>query len=388
LDRSLFLHFELSSLCDRDTEIMGNISCFFYGHYTLASTIVCEEGLKKKLFRKKNQVKMTYSSDLRWRAVVLYYTMGMEASDVSCMLGVGKTTLQNWCKLFDEKGNVEEQHGRNRAARWPQVVYNFVEAYINEHPCFYFDELEQTLRQEFPAQVNFSPATICRALRFDMNMSRKVLEKHARESLPREREEYADRLKRIYQYPEQLVFIDETSKDGRAALRRYAWSHRGTKAVVEMPFTRGQRVSAIAAMSSEGFIAWSYTTGTFTRASFHTAMIEKVVPKLQRYPLPNSIVIMDNAKIHMYAELVELIESKGAMLVFLPPYSPQLNPIEAGFGLVKGWIQKHAHLVFHFAAENVLDIAFRMCASEGKTSLNLFAHAGYLKDGLKDEMFI
>uniref|UniRef100_H3G5U8 Tc1-like transposase DDE domain-containing protein n=1 Tax=Phytophthora ramorum TaxID=164328 RepID=H3G5U8_PHYRM len=48
-----------------------------------------------------------------------------------------------------------------------------------------------------------------------------------------------------------------------------------------------------------------------------------------------SIVILDNAKIHMYEELQELIHATGALLFFLPPYSPDLNPIEVGFSLLK-----------------------------------------------------
>jgi transposase len=330
---------------------------------------------------------MTFSSDLRWRGVVLHYAMGIEVKDVACMLGVGEASIKRWCALFEKQGNVEKQHGRNRGARWPQPVYTFVQNYVEEHPCFLFDELEETLRREFPVQHNFSPATICRALRFDMNLTRKVLTKNARESLPRERQDFEQRLKQVYQYPAQLVFIDETSKDSRAAQRRYAWSQCGTRAVVPLPFIRGKRVSALAAMGSEGFLGWEFTTATFTRASFHTAMVEKIIPHLQRYPLPNSIVIIDNAQIHMYAELVELIESKGAMLFFLPPYSPQLNPIEVGFSLIKSWLQREAHLAFTINPEIVMDTAFRTCASKGHTAINLYSHCGYLENSLNPQMF-
>lgn len=72
-----------------------------------------------------------------------------------------------------------------------------------------------------------------------------------------------------------------------------------------------------------------------------------------------------------------MIATRGALLFFLPPYSPQLNPIEVGFSLVKRWIEKKAHLVFHQTPELALDLAFRKCACRGEIALNLFSHCGY-----------
>ena len=143
---------------------------------------------------------------------------------------------------------------------------------------------------------------------------------------------YEAKLKSIYGYPAQLIFIDETSKDGRHAYRRYARSKQGTKAVVKLPFLRGKRVSIVAALNITGFMCWETTRGTFTRRRFHDAFARCVVPRLNPWPLPNSIVIMDNAKIHMYRELEAAVHQCGARLIFLPPYSPQLNPIEVCFG--------------------------------------------------------
>ncbi len=59
--------------------------------------------------------------------------------------------------------------------------------------------------------------------------------------------------------------MDETSKDGRSAYRTYAWSSRGTQAVVALPNARGKRISALAAMTHNGFAAWAFTENTFTR---------------------------------------------------------------------------------------------------------------------------
>lgn len=72
--------------------------------------------------------------------------------------------------------------------------------------------------------------------------------------MPEEIDIFYKKSKPIYSYPQQLVFIDETSNDGRDAFRRYARSKRGSKAVVRLPFSRGKRVSILAALSHEGFM--------------------------------------------------------------------------------------------------------------------------------------
>ena len=131
-------------------------------------------------------------------------------------------------------------------------------------------------------------------------------------------------------------------------------------------------------------MAWDFTRDTFNREKFHLSFVTKILPFINRYPLPNSIVILDNAKIHMYQLLVEAVENKGGLVIFLPPYSPQLNPIETGFSLLKRWIQKNANMAYGYEPEKVLDIAFkelRNTKTEG-LMINLFSHSGYCSEGL------
>jgi transposase len=59
------------------------------------------------------------------------------------------------------------------------------------------------------------------------------------------------------------------------------------------------------------------------------------------YPGKHSVIIMDNAHIHHDAELIETIEALGCKVIFLPPYSPDYNPIETAFSTVKLWIKRH-----------------------------------------------
>jgi len=57
------------------------------------------------------------------------------------------------------------------------------------------------------------------------------------------------------------------------------------------------------------------------------------------YPGDNSVIVMDNARIHHDSELVALLEGLGCRIIFLPPYSPDFNPIETAFSTIKSWIR-------------------------------------------------
>jgi len=195
---------------------------------------------------------MAYTSDLKWRGLVLYLILAMDAKDIVFLLGISRVTLFRWVKIFQETGTINSNTGRNVSARWPDHVYIYAREYIKAHPCFYLEELQAALKYNFPTQSNFSTSTICRALHFDLGLTRKILEKRAREAQPKELESYIFRLRPYFFHSAQLIFIDETSKDGRSSLRKYAYSQRGTPAIVTLPFSRGRRVSALAAFGNTG----------------------------------------------------------------------------------------------------------------------------------------
>lgn len=160
-------------------------------------------------------------------------------------------------------------------------------------------------------------------------------------------------------------------------LRKYAWAPRNQAAIVSLPFSRGKRTSVLAAIDVTGFFTWDHTDGTFTRSVFHSVFQNSILPYLNPWPLPRSIVVLDNAKIHMYAELQDMVHSVGALLFFLPPYSPDLNPIEVAFSLLKRWIQKHANMAFKENPIAVLQVAMRMCTKSDCAGEDIYSHCGY-----------
>jgi transposase len=181
-----------------------------------------------------------------------------------------------------------------------------------------------------------------------------------------------------------LVFLDETAKDSRDAVRKYAWSGIHTPAHVSLPFQRSKRLSVLAALDVYGFFAHEITEGTFDRNAFHNAMIRKIIPLMNPYPWPRSILILDNARIHCYRQLIEAVESIGGLVFFLPPYSPHLNPIELGFAALKKWIQKHAYMLFKDHGTSIIPLALANCT--GKNLHDVFSKCGYGRRGLVGEL--
>jgi transposase len=122
---------------------------------------------------------------------------------------------------------------------------------------------------------------------------------------------------------EQLVYLDETGMDNHEA-RAYGWSLRGEPCWGEKPGHRTQRVSLLDALHQHHLSAPLVFEGTCNTALFEAYIEHCLVPVLK----PGQIVIYDNARFHHSAKARQFIEDAGCTQKFLPPYSPDLNPIE------------------------------------------------------------
>ncbi|KIL63077.1 hypothetical protein M378DRAFT_80334 [Amanita muscaria Koide BX008] len=102
------------------------------------------------------------------------------------------------------------------------------------------------------------------------------------------------------------------------------------------------------------------------------------LPRMEPYPNDNSVLILDNCAIHKSTPLREVIEAQGCcLLVFLPPYSPDFNPIEESFSCVKAWIRRHWR---HMQSAEVPEIALYEAAGAvtAEKAQEWFRHSGYI----------
>jgi transposase len=135
--------------------------------------------------------------------------------------------------------------------------------------------------------------------------------------------------------PERLVFIDETwTKTNMFPLR--GWCRRGGRLHAKVPHGHWKTLTFVAALRCEGIDAPCVFDGPVNGESFKAYVEQVLAPALR----PGDIVVMDNLGSHKGSAIRRAIRAAGARLLFLPPYSPDLNPIEQAFAKLKTLIRK------------------------------------------------
>lgn len=137
--------------------------------------------------------------------------------------------------------------------------------------------------------------------------------------------------------PARLVFIDETWASTNMA-RRHGRCARGERLRVSVPHGHWKTTTFIGALTLRGFIAPFVIDRPINRISFETYVEKVLLPELR----PGDVVVMDNLSSHKGPKVREMIESVGARLKYLPPYSPDFNPIENAFSKLKTLLRKAA----------------------------------------------
>ncbi len=134
--------------------------------------------------------------------------------------------------------------------------------------------------------------------------------------------------------PTRLVFIDETGSN-IAMTRTYGRAKRGERLNERVPRNRGTVITIIGALTVAGFMAPMTIEGGTTKEVFLAWVREVLIPGLQ----PGDYVVMDNLGAHRVKEVKTLLEAAGACAVYLPPYSPDLNPIELCWSKLKEYLR-------------------------------------------------
>ena len=168
----------------------------------------------------------------------------------------------------------------------------------------------------------------------------------------------------------RLVFVDESGFN--TSMRRLrARAPKGKRAYGKVPRNRGKNTTLIAAITLEGAIGQSMTIEGATDAPAFEAYVEHfLAPSL----CEGQVVVLDKLGAHRTQKIRELIEGRGADLVLLPSYSPDLNPIEEALSKIKHLVRKEGARVREVLLEA---IARALAAVTPEDAAGWFAHAGY-----------
>jgi transposase len=168
---------------------------------------------------------------------------------------------------------------------------------------------------------------------------------------------------------ERLVFIDETWASTNMA-RHYGRSPRGQRLRASVPHGHWKTTTFVAGLRLTGIAAPFVLDGPMNRDAFETYVAKVLAPELR----PGDVVIMDNLSSHKGPRVGELIEAAGASLRYLPPYSPDFNPIENAFAKLKALLRKTAARTVDALWATIGSLVDTFTPAE---CANYFAAAGY-----------
>jgi len=275
-----------------------------------------------------------YSIDLRERVVAAVETGGMSCHRAAAQFGVGISTAINWVRRLRETGSVAPG---KMGGHKPKSI-------SGEHRAWL---LERTREKDF-TQRGLVAELAERGLKVDYRTvwsfvhAEKLSFKKTVAAGERDRPDVARRRAQWVKYqnkiaPERLVFIDETWTKTNMAPRR-GWAPLGMRLAAKVPHGHWNTTTFLAALRHDRIDAPWLLDGPIDGESFQLYVEKVLLPTLR----PGDIVIMDNLGSHKGKAVRRLIRSAGAKLIFLPKYSPDLNPIEQVFAKLKHLLRKAA----------------------------------------------
>lgn len=167
----------------------------------------------------------------------------------------------------------------------------------------------------------------------------------------------------------RLVFIDETSTNTRLS-KRGGWAPKGERCRAQAPFGGWQTQTFISGLRCHGMIAPWIVDRPMNRAIFEHYVETQLAPELS----PGDVVILDNVAFHKSPRAEQLVRQRGAWLLFLPPYSPDLNPIEMAYSKLKALLRKRSARSFDAICNALKEICDLFDPQQCR---NFFRAAGY-----------
>jgi len=304
--------------------------------------------------------------------IIKWHKEGAPLSTIVALMDpqVKPTAIKAIIKRFKETGWISVKG--NKGPSVTDVVVNateIVQDMIKAEPRLYQYEY-QTWLQSVSEKANVSSGKICEIIQ-SLGITRQKITTMASQRRQDERSSFAGwQARRENQNVNRFFWLDETSKGKGDMQRDHGYGYQGEGVQCAQPFLPETSYSTLACFNSKGFVGWRHTSGTFDRARFD----EDIGPVCIDHIGNDDIVICDNSKTHDLSTLRARVEAKGATLIALPAYSPDLNPIEFAFGEIKAWLQANSSMLEMVGVEGLLDMAFGAC---GRSPMATIHHCGY-----------
>ena len=304
------------------------------------------------------------SNDLRER-VVAAVLGGESCRSAAARFGVAVSSVVKWSQRYRATGSVAPGRMGGHRKRVLEPHRAFVKERINQTPHLTLHGLKDELAAH---GVNVSHNAVWMFLRREGSKKTLFALEQARADVARRRRRW-----RSWQAglnPRRLVFIDETwIKTNMAPLR--GWGAKGERLRGFAPQGHWRTLTFLGALRCDRLTAPCVFDGPINGECFRAYVEQQLLPVLKA----GDIVIMDNLGSHKSAALRRMIKAAGARLWYLPPYSPDLNPIEQTFAKIKHWMRTAQKRTVDDTWRHIGDLVATIQPSE---CTNYFANAGYV----------
>lgn len=343
----------------------------------------------------------SYKDEDKEALFFLIYEKGCSVRSAASKLNIPPTTARNWLKKEEENNNVEvtgRKPGSGRPAGRPTVFNDEHKGYLTElidnKPDIVLDEMMESLTTQF-IDLDISKSGLHRFVTEKCNISLKRAHFHSVErNSPAKLEERYEWVKKWQDtdmdYMSNCVFVDEAAFHINMK-RSFAWSKKGTRAVVQVPKTRARMTTILGAVSSLGVVNMRVKRpkavapqkkrkanggvvnsanvkgrgGTVTGHYFN--FIASTLDVMDQHDeFKGHYIIMDNAPIHTNKDIQLYIEGRGYGCIYLPPYSPELNPIEQFWSVCKSKLKRETLLSEETLTSRIQDACNRVLLSDLK----------------------
>ena len=307
-----------------------------------------------------------YSIDLRWRVVDTFHT-GCSTRDTGATFVVGPSTVSRWNATLRDTGTLMPKKCGGSISpleKHQDVIFEMLES----APDLTLREMVLYLKAK---HIKTSKSSVGRFFeRHEITLKKKTVyaSEQRREDVVLARKKW--KKSQPKRDASNMVFVDETSVN-TAMARTHGRAKRGKRVFDFAPNGHRKSFTLVAGLTTKGIVAPIIVDGALNGEGFlayASGPLSKSIKKGQT-------VVMDNCATHKVAGVREAIQKRGATLEFVPPYSPDLNPIEMVFGKLKGELRRAEERTVDALTEKVGTVLKKIEPPECKRFVR---HAGYV----------
>lgn len=283
-------------------------------------------------FRQEHRKSHVFVSEKNLNSLKIMIRRGDKTKQIAEALDLSEASVRRHRKSFEEYGEIIVFHKEKSNA--VNAIETKVSEIIQLNNSLTLTGIKENLNVE---GISTSNSTICRALKnkgIVRKRTQKIpLERNSGNNIQK-RLDYCRMLSELED--ERLVFLDETGVNLHIN-DNYGYAPKGVTPTLTQPANRGTNISCLVAITLNGVLCYQLYDGPVNSNDFMHFLQVRLLPVITN----NSIIIMDNARIHKSAAMNTFMRTINMRIEYLPPYSPQLNPIEEYFSKFKYNIRRH-----------------------------------------------